>query len=193
MLNIDVNQLHSYCDSQIVELIKDGDQTAFNELYKRHWSTLYVGAFNICQDEEASKDICQEVFIWLWEKRETISIQSSVKVYLASAVKYKVLNFIRKGKVREDFFEKLKKAPENYLIEDSIEIKELQAIIKESVDQLPERCGEVFKLSRDEYFSNKEIAFILHISERTVENQISIALKKLRRSLSKISCWLFLL
>lgn len=192
MQTMEICHVPSYSDDQLLELIKSDKRSAFNELYKRHWSRLYIQAFNICGEEEACKDICQEVFIWFWENRQSINIKSSVQGYLSSAVKYKVLNFIRHGKVRADFFEKLKKAPEDYLMEDSMELKELQLVIKQFSDNLPERCGEIFKLSRNEYYSNREIAVMLNISERTVENQISIALKKLRRSLDKLTCWFFL-
>jgi len=182
----------SYSDEQLMQLIQDDNRLAFKELYQRHWPQLYVRAFNITGEEETCKDICQEVFIWFWENRQRIKITSSVKGYLYSAIKYKVSNYIRNHKVREDYLDKLKNLPENYTTENSIELEELQSIIEDFTHSLPERCGQIFKLSRNEYFSNKEIASKLNISERTVENQISIALKKLRRSLGQLSCWLFM-
>lgn len=182
-----------HSDEQLVELVRKDNRAAFEEIYNRFWMPLYLWSYTICGEKEESRDICQEVFIWLWENRAEVNITKSVKSYLFSAIKYKTSNYIRRGKVKQGYFEKLKNVPVNYDIEDSLELKELQAVIHAFAQQLPERCGEVFKLSRNHCLSNKEIASKLNISERTVENHISIALKRLRRTLSKLSCWFFFL
>lgn len=178
-----------FSDQELVELIRGDNHEAFEALYDRHWSKLYQSAFNVCREREACMDICQEIFIWFWEHRTSVIFTSSVQGYLLAAVKYKMISYIRKGKVKENFVVISKNLTDSYTIEESIEVKELQSIIGQFINALPEKCGEIFKMSRNEHLSNKEIASKLGISEKTVENQITIALRKLKGSLGQFSCW----
>lgn len=185
-----MSKLSSHTDSELIALIREDDLTAFNAIYHRHWQGLYQSAFNILRDNDMVMDILQEVFIWLWEHRSALQILS-LKSYLHSAVKYKVANCIRHGKIRQTFFDEVQRAELSYTMDETLEFKELKAIVEQFTANLPERCKEVFTLSRMDFFTNKEIAARLGISEKTVENQITIALKKLRLSLGRISVWLF--
>ncbi len=179
-------------DDELLLKLSHDDKNAFDEIYRRYWSDMFNAAYNIFRERESCMDIVQELFIWLWEHRNQLNV-ASLKPYLMVAVKFKVSNYIRSGKVKASFFDKLKQVQEPYeLAEDSMEVKELVAIIDHFTNQLPERCREVFLLSRQEHLSNKEIAERLGISVKTVENQMTIAIKKLRTSLSRISS-LFLL
>lgn len=179
-------------DDELLLKLSHDDKNAFDEIYRRYWSEMFNSAYNIFRERESCMDIVQELFIWLWEHRHQLNV-ASLKPYLMVAIKFKVANYIRSGKVRASFFDKLKQIEEPYeLIEDSVEVKELMAVIDVFTNQLPERCREVFLLSRQEHLSNKEIAERLGISVKTVENQMTIAIKKLRTSLGKISS-LFLL
>lgn len=184
--------MHEYSvisDLKLVELIRREDHVAFETLYQRHWPKLYQSAYNVCRERETCMDICQEVFIWFWEHRDSLSFIGSVQGYLLAAVKYKMISHIRKGKVKDSFAVSAKSLSEVYTIAESIEVKELQSIIREFVDTLPDKCGEIFKMSRNEHLSNKEIAGKLSISEKTVENQITIALRKLKGALGNLTCW----
>lgn len=151
-------------------------------LYSRHWAGLYKFAFFILRDKDACKDIIQDVFVWVWEHREGLDMQSPVS-YLKTAVKYKIANYIRTGNIRDSFFEETahlnfeRSMPEAV---ESAELKELTNIIHLSVSNLPVRCQKIFRLSREENLSNREIARQLGISVKTVENQITIALHRLR-------------
>jgi len=184
--------MHEYnviSDDKLVELIRLEDHVAFQALYQRHWSKLYQSAYNVCRDRETCMDICQEVFIWFWEHRNSLNFVSSVQGYLIAAVKYKMISHIRKGKVKDNFVVNIKSLSETYTIEGNIEVKELESIIRDFVNGLPDKCAEIFKMSRNEHLSNKEIAGKLGISEKTVENQITIALRKLKGALGNFSCW----
>lgn len=136
-------------------------------------------------------DVIQEVFVWVWENRESWTI-SNTKSYLLAAVKYKVANEIRKGKLRMVAFESWKERVMNHQVVDNreLEVKELQRIIRDFTGQLPPRCQEIFRLSRFEHLTNREIADRLNISEKTVENQITIALGRLKRHLGHLAFWL---
>lgn len=177
-------------DQQLMEMIRKDDHRAFEMLYQRHWQKLYQSAFNVCHDKEICMDVCQEIFIWFWEHRNSVNIISTIPSYLLTAVKYKMISYLRKDKVKANFLIISKKLPESYTIEENIQVKELAAIITKFVGTLPEKCGEIFKMSRNEHLSNKEIAGKLGISEKTVENQITIAIRKLKGSLGNLSCWL---
>lgn len=179
-------------DSELLLKLSHDDERAFDEIYRRYWNIMFHSAFNILQEREACLDIVQELFIWLWEHRISLNV-TSLKPYLMVAVKFKVANYIKRGKVRASFFDKLKQIDEPYeLIEDDLEVKEMMEIINHFTNQLPNKCREIFLLSRQENLSNKEIAKQLDISVKTVENQMTIALKKLRSSLARISSFFLL-
>lgn len=182
-----------YSDQELLTMLSMDSRLAFEEVYERHWPVLYQRTFNVCKDKEISMDVCQEVFIWFWEHRTSVSTINSIKGYLLAAAKYKLIGYIRKGKVKENFLTKIKDLPESYTIEETLELKELQDIITQVTNNLPERCAKIFKMSRTEYMSNKEIASSLGLSEKTVENQITIALKRIRSFLGHLSCWSSLL
>ena len=179
-------------EGELLLMVKEGDYTAFDELYARHWSALYGMAYNILRDHDSSKDIVQDIFIWFWEHRE-YWILTSCKGYLLTAVRFKTANYIRANKAREEFykvsFEQTVSAMDESLL---MEAKELESFIREITDELPERCREIFSMSRFQQLSNKEIAEQLNISEKTVEGHITNALKKLRERLRKGSFILFL-
>lgn len=182
-----------YNDGLLLELIKKGDRRAFEVIYKRHWEYLYTSAYCILRDRETSMDVVQEVFVWFWENRDRWNITTS-RSYLNSAVKYKVANVIRRGRIRESVFsdvaERMQTIASVASAEEEVELMELKQIIREFTMHLPLRCREVFQLSRFEHLSNKEIAEKLGISEKTVENQITIALKKLKATLGHMAFWL---
>lgn len=168
----------------------EDDTLAFDEIYQRYWTIMFRSAYNILREREACMDIIQELFVWFWTHRHSVKV-NSVKGYLLAAVKFKVANYIRDGKIRETFFEEVRKAGEPVgSLEESVEVKELLSVISEFTQDLPEKCREVFQLSRYEHLSNKEIAERLGISVKTVENQMTTALKKLRSSLARISSFL---
>jgi RNA polymerase sigma-70 factor (family 1) len=173
--------------------LKAGDHAAFNEIHHRYFAQLFRSAYNVLKDKDSCMDILQEIFVWFWEHREN-HLMNSVKGYLLMAVKYQVANYIRNGKVREAFFDKIIPLKMDQVFnDDSIEIKELKAVIKELSSQLPRRCKEVFQLSREEYLNNKEIAVKMGISEKTVEAQLTKALTRLRTELGRINFWIFFL
>jgi RNA polymerase sigma-70 factor (ECF subfamily) len=133
-----------------------------------------------------AKEIVQDVFINLWNKRETISSDKSVKSYLFTSVKNRCFNFIRDNKKFRSSVLDIDIADYEAPYEnDSFSGSELQAKIDNAINKLPENCREVFKLSRIEELKYKEIADKLNISVKTVEAQMSKALKVLRVELKE--------
>jgi RNA polymerase sigma-70 factor (ECF subfamily) len=180
-----VNIYSSYTDSELLVLLSQDDKDAFDSLYSKHWADLYKSAYFILKDPDACKDIVQDIFVWLWEHRKGLEVHA-LKSYLRAAVKFKVANYIRSGNIRESFFDELIRFTPSALsptVADFSEIKELNAIIQQAISHLPAKCREIFKLSREEHLSNQEIANRLSISVKTVENQMTIALRRIRNTI----------
>lgn len=176
---------NEYTDHALLELASKDNQHAFDALYLRHWEDMYKTAFIILKDAEPCKDIVQDIFIWLWEHRQTLQVLN-LKAYLRAAVKFKIANYIRSGNVRESFFTEL--ANRSFSLHtspfDLIEFKQFKAIVRQAIDNLPDKCREIYQLSREKELTNQEIAEKLHISVKTVENQMTIALHRVRKATS---------
>ncbi|UIR54898.1 RNA polymerase sigma-70 factor [Sphingobacterium sp. SRCM116780] len=188
-----MNEYHFCREENLLQMIKDGNYIAFEELYARYFDLLFGYAYNIVRDLDITRDIIQDIFTWFWANRDQWKLESC-KGYLLTAVKFKTASYFRSSKAQESFYDKLKEVPPLHQ-DDSLqlEVKQLQELIESLVDDLPSRCKEIFKLSRFSHRSNKEIAKELGISEKTVEAQITIALKKLRLTLGKYNYILFFL
>lgn len=177
-----------FSDEDLLILFQDENVTVFETLYNRYWSVMYSAAYRRVQSREIAQEIVQDVFTSLWVNRRELQIQSSLQGYLLSAVKYKVLNHIEKEMVRRSYREQLQATSSiatNYT-EETILFEDLSAHLEEELANLPPKCREVFRLSRQEFKTNKEIAEQLGISEKTVENQLTKALKILKSGLREI-------
>ena len=173
---------NSYSDIELVDLLSQDDIHAFDVIYLRYWEELYKSAFVILKDTEASKDIVQDIFVWIWQNRSGLKIHF-FKTYLKAAVKFKVANYIRSSNFRESFFEHLSRYNESSVMpaaEEMAEIKELNMIILEAILHLPDKCRSIFQLSRENHFTNQQIAEKLGISIKTVESQMTIAISRIR-------------
>jgi RNA polymerase sigma-70 factor (ECF subfamily) len=172
-------------DLQLFKQVTKSDKAAFDELFRCYYTPLCRYALKITGEEESAEEAVQFVFIHFWEHRKTLSIQQSVAAYLFKAVRLKVYETFRsqqiKAKYEQDFAERQELIEEeNNTVLDNYE---LSCLIWNAVDQLPEKCAEIFRLSRDEGLTYNEIAAHLNISVKTVENQMGIAFKKLREIL----------
>ena len=169
------------------------DSSAFEELFRAYFTPLMVFARKFLKDEDEAREVVQKVFISLWEKREEIDLTSSIKPYLFTSVHNRSLNVIRDRKKFSD--EEIPDMAGDWDVSAQIETMELEQKIKEAIDSLPEKCREIFELNRFDGLKYSEIASQLGISVRTVENQISKALKILREKLTKymmLLLWLVL-
>ncbi|GAB4301463.1 MAG: RNA polymerase sigma-70 factor [Marinilabiliales bacterium] len=163
------------------------DETSFEVLFKEHFTVLCAFARKYIRDLDASKEVVHDVFINLWNKRDSIDIDKPVKSYLFTSVHNRCLNYIRDNKKfdRENTLVENLKSKE-VVDRDFIIEAETEARIKKAIDELPPKCKEVFLLSRYENMKYHEIADKCGISIKTVEGQISRALKMLRAKLSDL-------
>lgn len=179
--------IHKMNDSVLLDRLAAGDEHALNEIYMLYWQDLFVCAYNVLKDKAACEDIVQDLFLQLWQKRATLQITTSLRAYLYTAVRYNVFRLIRTGKVRNVLFDEAAERMAANTTEFIMAEKDITKQVARVVAGLPDKCREVYKLSREEQLSHKEIASRLNISTKTVENQLTIALKRVRASLNTIA------
>jgi RNA polymerase sigma-70 factor (family 1) len=177
-------------DGNLSSRINNGDIKAFEYVFKSHYVRLTLFANRFLNDTNAAEEIVSESLARLWEKRESITFSTSVQGYLYTMVRNKSINYLKHQRVENEYVNYLIR---NKLIDELPEYdtnplleKEMISQIQLAVNSLPERCRQVFIMSRFEYLKNREIAERLDISQNTVERQITIALDKLRKSLEYI-------
>jgi len=182
-------------DQALVSLIQQDNHHAFMQLYNRYSGLLYVYATRITRNDEAAEDLVQDVFASLWDKRHTLELKSDLASYLYSAVRYRFFDLVDKRKVRSDYFDRLTHFAETaspqtdqHLLE-----KELIGLVERAIASLPDRMRRIFELSRKEHLTNKEIAEMLRLSEKTVKNNLSLAVKNLKKKLGPYIVFLLLL
>ena len=175
---------HNFTDQELLTLLRtDGDQ-AMSILFNAYYSYICKAIYKILPDANLVEDIAKEVFYEFWRKRDQVKITVSLKAYLRRSARNRTLNFIRDQKIKFDEEEKIDLTTStSSKAQEKVEAEEMQQLIDQAIDSLPERCRIVFALSRFEELSYQEIADQLGISIKTVENQISKALKILRKRL----------
>ncbi|AKD05225.1 sigma-70 family RNA polymerase sigma factor [Pontibacter korlensis] len=164
------------------------------EIYSQYWRELYVAAFRRLRSEEEVEDILQDIFLSLVQKPEVLDKEGSVKAYLHQALKYKIIDFYRKDQLRHSFaLEELQATKHAGTTSDELLLaEELELCVQEEVSRMPEKMQQVYLLSRKESMSIEQIAEQLGISNQTVKNQISSALRRLRTRLSDYTSLLLL-
>ncbi len=170
-------------------VVTDSD-TAFSVLFDRYWSVTYKTAFSYLKDREQSEEITHDIFLNLWQRRHALSIQS-FSAYLRASARYHVYKHLKSARSNivdyTDDWETMGGAPS---AGNDGEQRILQAEFEHEVEaylvDLPARCREIFLLSRRDDLSNQEIADRLGISKRSVENQLTRALKHLRGQLKTL-------
>ena len=157
-------------------------QNSFDRIYVMYYSRMLRFAKEYVVFEEDAENVVQDVFLLLWEKREVLDIRISLVSYLFSLVKNRSLDYLRHKVVAEEYkqelsFKLMSLEQLNYTFSSE---EEIEKVIANAIDKLPERCREIFLKRRIEGMKYREIAEELNISANTVENHIAIALKKLR-------------
>ena len=171
-------------EQEWVTLLMQGDQKAFEAIYREYAADLYRYARRNIAVSEDCEEIIQELFESLWRRREALGHVTALRAYLFRIVKYKVIRYIRHSKVKERYVEHYKffEAVYESMSEEDRDPAVLQAMIRKSLSQLPERCQLAVNLRLTENLSNTDIALRMNIKKRTVENYMVAALAHLRAS-----------
>lgn len=180
-----MQKINGISERDLVERVIKGDQTAFELLFRYYYAGLTVYARQFVYDAELAEEIVQDFFVRFWDKHHLLKPTESIKSYLFSSIKNSSLNVLKHQKIEAKYIRQMQETSEDNLLYDpNLYIaSELQEKIKNAVDLLPARCREIFVMSRIKGLNNEEIAQQLDISKRTVETQISNALKILRTEL----------
>ena len=167
---------------KILDLLKADDPATVKQLFYQFYPFLCNTIVRIVKDKALAEDLAQDTFFKFWDKRHSIDIQTSLKAYLRRMAVNEALYHIRKNKkfLKDEAIEPADLGEKTSTVEDQLLHQELEDKIGAAIRTLPPRCQEVFRLSRFEELSYKEIAAKLDISIKTVENQMGKALKMLR-------------
>lgn len=183
-------------DEELYRVVRLGDRKAFNLLYERYWELVYKKAFSYLRDVEAAGEITNDIFLNIWLKREVLEI-ITFQNYLTAAARYRVYNHLKaKRHLALTYVEDYEALNEKQAVsaqEDPFSSSEIYMQVNRLLEHLPKRCKEIFLLSRIKHLSNSEIAAKLAISKRSVENQISIAVKHIRSNFRNFFSFLLIL
>ena len=194
------NRVLTFSDTeQIINRLKNEDKSAVDDLFSYYYPRLYHFSKSILKIENDIDDILQEVFVKIWLNRQKIGNPETFNAYIFTITKNEVLNLIRNNLRDHTFKDQLFQyaVAEEYQNSVPVEYEEIKAGIEKIVSNLPEKRQQVFVLSRTEGLSNKEIAQQLNISEKTVEDHITHAIKQIKSSMKEVGilsllyCYLF--
>lgn len=180
-------------DDFFLQRFKNGDELAFEKIFKANHSKIVGFCNQFISDLDKAKSLTQEVFLNLWLNREKIETVNGIRAFLYTYAKSGCLNYIRHRKVISKYKDEFLKSKEDQLNREvlesfdfnSLEFTELEGVIQQAINDLPEKCRLVFIMSRFDGKMNKEISVELNISVKAVEANMTRALKTLRSRLSE--------
>jgi RNA polymerase sigma-70 factor (ECF subfamily) len=185
----------NYTDQELLSLLQKDNAAAFNVIYERYSHPLYLYILSKTDGGEMGKDMLQDLFTSLWERRQSININESLKSYLYQSARHKIIDLYRRNSTYQKYLQQLityfDVQPGD--IAALLDSKAKTQNIFDTVNRLPERMKEIFMLSRVEHQTVEQIAVRLGISQQTVKNQITKALKILRAYHTSTDLILFLL
>jgi RNA polymerase sigma-70 factor (ECF subfamily) len=174
-------------DATIMESVKSGDLRMFENFFRSHYQMLCYYALKFVSSPDTAEEIVQDLFYTLWEKREELTITTSLKAYMYAATHNRCLKYLDHRQI-ELKYEKYyrEQAVDSYEpASDMTNINEIQQVINKTLDSLPEKCSRIFRLNRFEGLRYNDIAKELSISVKTVEAHMGKALKMLRKNLKE--------
>ncbi|MFA6152007.1 MAG: RNA polymerase sigma-70 factor [Chitinophagaceae bacterium] len=180
-----MSSLTALDEKDLLQRLSAGDETAFATLYNQYKGLLYIHAYRKLQNREEAKDIIQEIFVSIWEKRKSLEITTGLSAYLYQAVRFKVIDRIARKQTASAYMDHFQAFLDTYSAGTDHMAREriLSSIIDKEIGQLPPKMRQVFELSRKQYLSHKEIAEQLNITEQSVRSHIKNALKILKPKL----------
>jgi RNA polymerase sigma-70 factor (family 1) len=167
-----------------LEDLKSGNLNHYELLFREYYRPLVVFAMKYVKDPDTAKEIVQDFFVKFYEKRHSVVIDTSLRSYLYRSVYNSCINHISYIEMRNRHFKNIAIQSENEFTDEQVSVTELQNRIYKCIEGLPDQCRRIFKMNRLEGLKNDQIADQLKLSKRTVETQISKALKILRKKLS---------
>ncbi|MDR6783122.1 RNA polymerase sigma-70 factor (family 1) [Pedobacter africanus] len=169
-------------DDELVVLLKESNEHAFKELYLRYWKQVYQSAYKKIYHKEFAEELTQNLFVDLWRRRESLSI-NSLSAYLFGSLKFSIINHYKSLMVQQSYLSYVEESGNNSLVNNTdylLMLNELSDALARGIALLPKKTAEVFRMSRIEHQSVKDISKKLNISEKAVEYHITQSLKSIR-------------
>ncbi len=170
-------------DKELIGALKKGNIQAFDKVYYKYSRKLFVFSLKFLKDRQEVEDMIQKVFTVVWERREHLDEEKSIEGYLFKIIRNEIYDQLKLRIIREHYCNLILNSPEPDL--DDLEKKRMIERIFELVDHLPERRAKIFRMSKEDGLTYKEIAERLNISENTVDTQIRHSLNYLRKEMLK--------
>lgn len=172
-------------NQELLWMLKAGDKKAFTEIYARYAKLLLKFTSHRLNNLSDAEDIIHDIFLQLWQSRESNSITNNLESYLFTVTRNKITDLYRKKLRQDEYLNTISSFSDNYSlsVEQLYQGKELQDIINIHIAELSPRTKEIYELSRNEHQSISEISVKLKLSEQTIKNQLTIALKYLKSKL----------
>ena len=173
-------------DTQLSELLRQGDQSAYTIIYERYWQSLFSSAYKRLKDKELSQDVVQIVLTDLWRRREEVVI-NNLQAYLHTAVRFQVFKQISRKPDSQQFLKEFDLILGSPVQADDVLLeREVLNLVRLWIDALPSKRRAIFLLHTEEELSTRQIAEKLGISQKTVQNQLNTAVLHLRLRLGKV-------
>lgn len=182
--------LSKFEENDLLLRLSQGDGEAFARIYERYWQLLYDTACQRLSDADQAEDVVQDVFVNLWEQRESLSIEN-LKPYLQTAVRHRIYNLVARDKVKDSYFAYLSASKQTgNLADDPHQYKELRQRYQALLDSMPKRLRQVFELRYEADMDTRHIAKELNISQKTVQNQLLKAVSYVKTIFTSLLLWL---
>lgn len=168
-------------DDELVVLLKESNEHAFKELYLRYWKQVYQSAYKKIYHKEFAEELTQNLFVDLWRRRESLSIHS-LSAYLFGSLKFSIINHYKSLMVQQNYLSYVEESGHSMVNNTDylLMLNELSDALARGIALLPKKTAEVFRMSRIEHQSVKDISKKLNISEKAVEYHITQSLKSIR-------------
>lgn len=175
-------------DAQLLALVKEDDHIAYTEIYSRYFGVLYAFVQGRLKDQDESKDLIQDLFISLWDKRKVLELSGALESYLYRAVRNKMVNITVRKDIEKRYMDSLYDFIDQDQVRSDYRVREKQfaELIEKEIDALPPKMREIFLLSRIANLNYEEISKETNLSKLTVKSHIQHALKILRKNLKLI-------
>ncbi len=183
-------EYNTYTDQELTAFLAGGDQLAYTEIFSRYVKLLVAHAFRLLGDRDEANDVVQDVFLMLWQKKDSLVFTTSLSSYLYTAIRNRIFNQMSHQKIVAKYADSIVGFMENgySLSDDNLREKELAKIIEKEIEALPPKMRKVFLLRKKEELSYKEIAEILDITDKTAKHQVYSAVKILKLKISSFFC-----
>lgn len=176
-------------ESALLEKMRQGEEAAFESLFNHYWLPLYKTAYRRLNDQQESEDIVQEVLASIWQRRTTITpdTSGSIRSYLFTALRYRIISFyaqVKTERFQGEVLERLLRLQEDHQFSRLI-TRELHTLIQAELGAMPDNMKKAYHLTRNDHYSIREVADILNLSEQTVKNLITTSSRKLKEAIER--------